>query len=62
MSTITKSSSSSSTTCIYSEEEVDHQLRRGPWTIEEDNLLIHWISSHGEGRWNSLAKQSGKLY
>lgn len=35
------------------------QLRRGPWTLEEDNLLIHYISAHGEGRWNSLAQFSG---
>lgn len=34
-------------------------LRRGPWTVEEDTLLIHYISSHGEGRWNLLAKRSG---
>ncbi|KAI3730588.1 hypothetical protein L1987_61759 [Smallanthus sonchifolius] len=35
------------------------QLRRGPWTLDEDNLLIHYITCHGEGRWNSLAKSSG---
>ncbi|KAL3512241.1 hypothetical protein ACH5RR_024958 [Cinchona calisaya] len=35
------------------------ELRRGPWTVEEDSLLIHYISSHGEGRWNLLAKRSG---
>lgn len=36
-----------------------NELRRGPWTLEEDNLLIHSISLHGEGRWNLLAKRSG---
>ncbi|KAL3654424.1 hypothetical protein CASFOL_004105 [Castilleja foliolosa] len=35
------------------------ELRRGPWTLEEDNLLIHYISCHGEGKWNSLAKFAG---
>ncbi|CAN4124828.1 unnamed protein product [Withania somnifera] len=35
------------------------ELRRGPWTLEEDNLLIHYISTHGEGRWNALAKCAG---
>ncbi|KAH6805372.1 myb domain protein 62 [Perilla frutescens var. frutescens] len=35
------------------------ELRRGPWTLEEDNLLIQYISCHGEGRWNSLAKFAG---
>ncbi|PIN26084.1 Transcription factor, Myb superfamily [Handroanthus impetiginosus] len=35
------------------------ELRRGPWTLEEDNLLIEYINCHGEGRWNSLAKCAG---
>ncbi|KAL3529267.1 hypothetical protein ACH5RR_008589 [Cinchona calisaya] len=35
------------------------KLRRGPWTVEEDSLLIYYISGHGEGRWNLLAKRSG---
>ncbi|XP_059454473.1 transcription factor MYB62-like [Corylus avellana] len=39
--------------------EDDSELRRGPWTLEEDNLLIHYITHHGEGRWNLLAKRSG---
>ncbi|KAI3763830.1 hypothetical protein L2E82_13827 [Cichorium intybus] len=35
------------------------ELRRGPWTLEEDNLLINYITCHGEGHWNALAKSSG---
>ncbi|CAN4121840.1 unnamed protein product [Withania somnifera] len=35
------------------------EVRRGPWTLEEDNLLINSISTHGEGRWNNLAKCAG---
>ncbi|KAL6010862.1 hypothetical protein ACLOJK_001304 [Asimina triloba] len=42
----------------YREEE-GADLRRGPWTIEEDNLLIHSIACHGEGRWNLLAQSAG---
>ncbi|KAL2519033.1 myb domain protein [Abeliophyllum distichum] len=42
----------------YSHED-SYELRRGPWTIEEDNLLIHYITGHGEGHWNSLAKCAG---
>ncbi|KAH7658481.1 myb proto-oncogene protein plant protein [Dioscorea alata] len=34
-------------------------LRRGPWTLEEDSLLVHYIALHGEGRWNLLARSSG---
>ena len=42
-----------------SSSDEEGELRRGPWTLEEDTLLIHYISSHGEGRWNLLAKHSG---
>ncbi|KAL6538992.1 hypothetical protein OROMI_025318 [Orobanche minor] len=35
------------------------ELRRGPWTLEEDNLLIQYITCHGEGKWNSLAIFAG---
>ncbi|CAL9069115.1 unnamed protein product, partial [Musa banksii] len=38
-------------------EEMD--LRRGPWTVEEDLLLMNYIAAHGEGRWNSLARCAG---
>ncbi|KAK3140811.1 hypothetical protein QOZ80_5AG0406130 [Eleusine coracana subsp. coracana] len=40
-----------------SEDEGD--LRRGPWTMEEDVLLVNYIAKHGEGRWNSLARSAG---
>nr|ABU93236.1 R2R3 Myb-like protein [Triticum aestivum] len=40
-----------------SEDEGD--LKRGPWTAEEDMLLVDYISKHGEGRWNSLARCAG---
>ncbi|XP_077218509.1 transcription factor MYB108-like [Tasmannia lanceolata] len=40
-----------------SEEEMD--LRRGPWTMEEDIILVNYIANHGEGRWNSLARCAG---
>lgn len=43
-----------------SEEEMD--LRRGPWTVEEDFTLINYIAHHGEGRWNSLARCAGNYY
>ncbi|XP_061357590.1 transcription factor MYB21-like [Gastrolobium bilobum] len=41
----------------YSEN--DNELRRGPWTLEEDDMLIKYIANHGEGRWNLLAMSSG---
>ncbi|URE26546.1 Myb-like DNA-binding domain [Musa troglodytarum] len=33
--------------------------KEGPWTLEEDTLLTHYIACHGEGRWNLLARCSG---
>ncbi|WVZ56737.1 hypothetical protein U9M48_007226 [Paspalum notatum var. saurae] len=43
-----------------SEEEVmAGELRRGPWTVEEDLLLVNYVAAHGEGRWNSLARSAG---
>ncbi|CAL4991035.1 unnamed protein product [Urochloa decumbens] len=35
------------------------ELRRGPWTVDEDLTLINYIAEHGEGRWNALARAAG---
>lgn len=43
------------------EEEDQIELRRGPWTVEEDLKLVNYIASHGEGRWNSLALFAGNI-
>ncbi|XP_022757774.1 transcription factor MYB108-like [Durio zibethinus] len=40
-----------------SEEEMD--VRKGPWTEEEDSVLKAYVNIHGEGRWNSVARLSG---
>ncbi|URD92348.1 MYB family transcription factor [Musa troglodytarum] len=40
-----------------SEEEME--LRRGPWTADEDLRLMNYVTAHGEGRWNSLARGAG---
>nr|ACU14553.1 unknown [Glycine max] len=37
----------------------DPEVRKGPWTMEEDLILITYIANHGEGVWNSLAKAAG---
>ncbi|EOA18678.1 hypothetical protein CARUB_v10007254mg [Capsella rubella] len=37
----------------------DADVRKGPWTMEEDLILINYIANHGEGVWNSLAKSAG---
>ncbi|KAG6428271.1 hypothetical protein SASPL_112522 [Salvia splendens] len=44
----------------YNQSEEDLlELRRGPWTVDEDFTLINYIAHHGEGRWNSLARSAG---
>lgn len=42
---------------VVGEEDMD--IRRGPWTAEEDTLLMNHITLHGEGRWNSVARCAG---
>lgn len=37
----------------------DLEVRKGPWTMEEDLILINYIANHGEGVWNSLARSAG---
>ncbi|OEL16562.1 Transcription factor MYB21 [Dichanthelium oligosanthes] len=34
-------------------------VRKGPWTLEEDLILVGYISQHGEGSWDSLARAAG---
>ncbi|CAL5096300.1 unnamed protein product [Urochloa decumbens] len=34
-------------------------VRKGPWTTEEDHVLVNYIAAHGEGAWNSLARAAG---
>nr|XP_043629492.1 transcription factor MYB17-like [Erigeron canadensis] len=36
-------------------------LKRGPWTQEEDELLVDYINKNGHGSWRSLPKLAGLL-
>ncbi|KAJ7979766.1 Myb transcription factor [Quillaja saponaria] len=38
---------------------IEEGWRKGPWTAEEDRLLIEYVRLHGEGRWNSVARLAG---
>lgn len=38
---------------------IEEGWRKGPWTTEEDRLLIEYVKLHGEGRWNSVARLQG---
>nr|QND78259.1 MYB domain protein 62 [Begonia x semperflorens-cultorum] len=53
------SSSSSQSKSSSSCSDGGDELRRGPWTVDEDTLLTQYISQNGEGRWNFLATYSG---
>lgn len=53
------STNSTKSSTTSSSEDDTNELRRGPWTVEEDTLLINYITRNGEGRWNLLAKRSG---
>ena len=34
-------------------------LKKGPWSPEEDQILISYIQKHGHGNWRALPKQAG---
>ncbi|KAL6606496.1 hypothetical protein ACP70R_042149 [Stipagrostis hirtigluma subsp. patula] len=34
-------------------------VKKGPWTPEEDKLLVDYIKKHGHGSWRRLAKLAG---
>jgi len=34
-------------------------LKKGPWTPEEDNILVDFIQKHGHGSWRALPKLAG---
>ena len=41
--------------------EKEH-TNKGAWTKEEDERLINYIKSHGEGCWRSLPKAAGNFF
>ncbi|KAF7030266.1 hypothetical protein CFC21_041848 [Triticum aestivum] len=36
-------------------------LKRGPWTAEEDEVLVRFVAREGEGRWRTLPRRAGLL-
>lgn len=36
--------------------------RKGPWTAEEDRLLIQYVKLYGEGRWNNVTRLVGTTH
>ncbi|XP_072997608.1 transcription factor MYB2-like [Typha latifolia] len=52
-------SASNYSTTIRTTTDEEMDMRRGPWTAEEDLLLVNSIAANGEGNWNSLARCAG---
>ncbi|KAG1362483.1 myb-related protein [Cocos nucifera] len=38
---------------------LENGWRKGPWTAQEDEILIEHVNQHGEGRWNCVSKLTG---
>lgn len=36
-------------------------LKKGPWSSEEDQILISYVQKYGHGNWRALPKQAGLL-
>ncbi|OIW15711.1 hypothetical protein TanjilG_04246 [Lupinus angustifolius] len=39
--------------------DYEGSLKKGPWTPDEDAILIEYVNTYGEGNWNSVPKNSG---
>lgn len=40
---------------------VQEEIRRGPWTEQEDLQLVFYVKLFGDRRWDFLAKVSGLI-
>jgi len=36
-------------------------VKKGSWTLDEDQILVSYINKHGHGNWRALPKQAGLL-
>lgn len=36
-------------------------IKKGPWTPEEDIILVSYIQEHGPGNWRSVPTNTGTL-
>lgn len=43
--------------CCSSSEEGG--VKKGPWSQEEDELLVDYVNKNGPGNWQSLPKRAG---
>lgn len=45
--------------CCSEEKVADGQLKKGPWTPDEDHKMVVYIQKHGHGSWRSLPLNAG---
>ncbi|WOL14476.1 Myb-related protein 305-like [Canna indica] len=55
------SSSGSNMNNKRANSSLEAEVRKGPWTMEEDLILVNYIANHGEGVWNNLARSAAGL-
>lgn len=36
-------------------------IKKGPWTPEEDIILVSYIQKHGPGKWRSIPANTGEM-
>lgn len=39
----------------------EEEIRKGPWTEQEDVQLVFYVNLFGDRRWDSIAKVSGLM-
>ncbi|XP_027937972.1 transcription factor MYB82-like [Vigna unguiculata] len=39
--------------------ENQEAVNRGPWSAEEDQILINYVHLHGEGKWGQISRRTG---
>ena len=37
-------------------------VKKGPWTPEEDIILVSYVQDHGPGNWRAVPAKTGKLW
>lgn len=37
-------------------------LKKGPWSPEEDQILVSYITQHGHANWRALPKLAGNFF
>ncbi|KAJ3670824.1 hypothetical protein LUZ60_008250 [Juncus effusus] len=39
--------------------QLEPDVRKGPWTMEEDIILFNYVTMNGDGNWNNVARAAG---